>query len=189
MVGTGPWALSVVTRCTSCSLVACATRASPSPSLARATRRASCSSSVLVVKSTFCSSCRPRMLHVFVWRAALRRCWGSRALFLGRSSRPLTASFLCIFIRVCYLALAAWFAQCSDRRHVIADNLGHFSQLTGGKKNVEEMVGDKVTRVNTDVYNLEKLLAGTFGCVSSSSALAGCGLFPMIMWCVQRTRR
>eukprot|EP00168_Porphyra_purpurea_P014914 TRINITY_DN4409_c0_g1_i3.p4 TRINITY_DN4409_c0_g1~~TRINITY_DN4409_c0_g1_i3.p4 ORF type:complete len:119 (-),score=36.70 TRINITY_DN4409_c0_g1_i3:88-444(-) len=46
-----------------------------------------------------------------------------------------------------------------EKRHVIADNLGHFSQLTGGKKNVEEMVGDKVTRVSTDVYNLEKLLA------------------------------
>jgi len=63
------------------------------------------------------------------------------------------------------LALAAWFACCFDRRHVIADNLGHFSQLTGGKKNVEEMVGGQVTRVNTDVYNLERLLAGTFGCV------------------------
>ncbi|GAB0491960.1 hypothetical protein MMPV_003217 [Pyropia vietnamensis] len=44
-----------------------------------------------------------------------------------------------------------------EKRHVIADNLGHFSQLTGGKKNVEEMVGE-VTRVSTDVYNLEKLL-------------------------------
>lgn len=49
----------------------------------------------------------------------------------------------------------------SCRRHVIADNLGHFSQLTGGKKNVEEMVGEEVTRVSTDVYNLEKLLAST----------------------------
>lgn len=46
-----------------------------------------------------------------------------------------------------------------EKRHVIADNLGHFSQLTGGKKNVEEMVGEEVTRVSTDVYNLEKLLA------------------------------
>ncbi|OSX78199.1 hypothetical protein BU14_0116s0019 [Porphyra umbilicalis] len=46
-----------------------------------------------------------------------------------------------------------------EKRHVIADNLGHFSQLTGGKKNVEEMVGGQVTRVNTDVYNLERLLA------------------------------
>ncbi|KAK1869335.1 hypothetical protein I4F81_011812 [Pyropia yezoensis] len=39
-----------------------------------------------------------------------------------------------------------------EKRHVIADNLGHFSQLTGGKKNVEEMVGEEVTRVSTDVY-------------------------------------
>lgn len=48
-----------------------------------------------------------------------------------------------------------------QKHHVIADNTGMYAQLTGGKRNVEEMAkekGENVTRVNTSVFDLEKLV-------------------------------
>ena len=51
-----------------------------------------------------------------------------------------------------------------SRQHIIADNLGYYNAVKPremqGKKNVEEFAkvkGDSVTRVSTDVFNLEKL--------------------------------
>lgn len=45
--------------------------------------------------------------------------------------------------------------------HVIADNTGMYSDLTGGKANIEEIAkakGQNVTRVDDSVFNLEDIL-------------------------------
>lgn len=52
--------------------------------------------------------------------------------------------------------------QCPScgKHHIIADNMGMYTHLTGGKKNVEEIAksaGLNFTRVNPSVFGLEKL--------------------------------
>lgn len=52
-----------------------------------------------------------------------------------------------------------------EKHHVIADNLGMYSQLTGGRRNIEEIAasqGQKVTRVDNSVFDLEKPLGEFF---------------------------
>lgn len=53
--------------------------------------------------------------------------------------------------------------QCPSctKYHVIADNTGMYSSLTGGKANIEEIAkakGQSVTRVDNTVFNLENVL-------------------------------
>lgn len=53
--------------------------------------------------------------------------------------------------------------QCPEcaKHHVIADNTGMYSDLTGGKANIEEIArakGESVTRVDDKVFNLETIL-------------------------------
>lgn len=49
-----------------------------------------------------------------------------------------------------------------EKFHIIADHKNMYSQITGGKVNVEQIArakGESVTRVNSDTFNLEDLMA------------------------------
>lgn len=48
-----------------------------------------------------------------------------------------------------------------QKHHIIADNMGMYQSITGGRKNVEQLAedaGQKVTRVDPTTFGLEKLI-------------------------------
>lgn len=58
-----------------------------------------------------------------------------------------------------------------NKHHIIADNMGMYTHLTGGKKNVEEIAkssGQNVSRVNPSVFGLEKLICEYYSTICPS---------------------